>query len=210
MVKKWSDFYNNEIAVKDILGNYYNVELFEEIIKRKSKEVLEIGSGRGVISIFLSLLGYNVTSIDNDKKLVEKCKKTNKRFNTNVKFEVRDALNLKFKKKFDLVFSEGFFEHFSDGEIKKLLDEQLRVAKKYVLVSVPNKNYPSRDFGDERLLKDIRWFNLFKKLSLRWHVKLSYLNYQFALRRDKPIKTIMNLILNKKVHTLIIIEKVKK
>lgn len=203
--KKWSDFYTKKLTVKDILGNYYSAELFEEILKRKPKTILEVGSGTGAMGIFLSLLGFDVTSIDNDKKMVESCKEANKRFNSKVKFEFGDAFKL--KGKYDLVFSQGIFEHFSNEEIRRLLDQQLKTAKKHILISVPNSYYPEKDFGNERLLKNKEWVSLIKKLCKDKKVSITYFDYQFMLRKDKPFKTIFNLALNRKVCTLIIVEK---
>jgi ubiquinone/menaquinone biosynthesis C-methylase UbiE len=68
-----------------------------------------------------------------------------------------DAFSLPFPaQSFDVAFTAGFFEHFSDDEIGRLLSEQLRVARR-VVFSVPNAAYPSRDFGNERLMSRAQW-----------------------------------------------------
>lgn len=202
---QWDKFYNKEINLKEFLGNFYSTEYFEEIIKRKPKKILEIGSGTGVMSIFLSHLGFDVTSIDNNKGVLESAEINNKKFNGKVKFKEADGFNLKFKKdSFDIATSQGLYEHFSNKNIKKLTDEQLKVAKT-VIASVPNKNYPEKDVGNERLMSSKSWLRLFKRMYPTKKIKV--LEYQFALRRDKPFKTLFNLLFNKKVQTMIIIEK---
>jgi len=204
-IKSWDEFYNEEITLKDFLGNFYTCELFQEIIDNKPKRILEVGSGTGVMAILLSHLGYDVVSIDNNRKVLNLAKENNKKFNGNVKFEYGDAFKMKYKdNKFDLAYSQGFYEHFDNLKIKQLLDEQLRVCKKAVVVSVPNNNYPEYDFGNERLMPLKFWILLLKKLSKK---KVTGQDYQFMLRRNKPFKTIYNLIRNKKVMSLITVKK---
>jgi ubiquinone/menaquinone biosynthesis C-methylase UbiE len=204
-LEKWDNFYNKRITLKAFLGNYYSYEIFEEIINTKPKTILEVGSGTGVMSIFLSHLGYKVTSIDNNKKVLDHAKKNSKKFNGAVKFELGDAFKLKYKEdSFDIIYSQGFFEHFPDLEIKKLLDEQLRVAKKAVIITIPNSNYPIKDFGNERLLPLKYWIKLIKELSGK---KVEGYNYQFMLRKNMPFRTIFNLITNRKIGSIIKITK---
>jgi len=74
-----------------------------------------------------------------------------------VLYSISDATNLPFKNKdFDLVFSQGFFEHFGDKKIRRLIKEQLRISNTVVL-SVPNENYSHKDLGDERLMPKTDW-----------------------------------------------------
>ena len=56
--------------------------------------------------------------------------------------KVMDAANLKFKSRsFDLVFSDGLLEHFKEEEdIRRIVKEQLRVSKKYVINFIPKDN----------------------------------------------------------------------
>ena len=120
---------------------------------RKSKEILEVGSGSGALSVFLSHLGYKVISVDNDEGVLNIAKKNSAYLNGKVTFQKADAYNLPFNNdSFDLCFSQGFFEHFQDEHIRKLLKEQLRVAK-VIIFSIPTFWYPKQDFGDERLMK---------------------------------------------------------
>ena len=205
-VKSWGRFYSQKTTLKDFLGNFYSYELFEEIIKKKPKKILEIGSGTGIMGILLSHLGYKVISIDNDKDIVKIAKENNKRFNGKVNFEFGDGFNLKFSKNsFDICFSQGLYEHFSNKEIKKITDEQLRVCKGHVIISVPNKNYPERDIGNERLVSTKGWVKLLRKMYPT--KKIWATEYQHMLRKNMPIKTILGLIFNKKVMSLIIIGK---
>ena len=204
-IKSWNEFYNEEITLKDFLGNLYTCELFQEIIDNKPKRILEVGSGTGVMAILLSHLGYEVVSIDNNRKVLKLAKENNKKFNGKVKFEYGNAFKMKYKDNaFDLAYSQGFYEHFDNLKIKELVDEQLRVCKKTVVVSVPNNNYPEKDVGNERLMPLKFWILLLQKLSKKPVIGQ---DYQFMLRKNKPFRTIYNLITNKKVMSLVTIKK---
>ncbi len=203
MKKSWAHFYNKEITLKEFLGNYYTVELFDEIIKLNPKRILEVGSGTGVMGILLSHLGYDVVSTDNDKDVLELAKRNNTKFNGSVKFEFVDAFKTNYKsKEFDVAYSQGFYEHFNNKDIKRLLDEQLRISK-YVIISVPNKYYPEYDYGNERLISTNDWVRIFKKMNPK--LKIRRLEYQFMLRKNKPFKTIFNLLTGREVMSLFVI-----
>jgi len=157
---KWDDFYRNKDNLNNLLINLANHnELINEIIREKPKRILEIGVGTGIMGIFLSWLNYKVMAIDINKKILTNAILTSKKLNGKVKFIKCDAFSLKkkFKKKyFDVCFSQGFFEHFNNEEIIKLIEEQLFISK-CVIISVPSKYYLKKDFGNERLLDVRKW-----------------------------------------------------
>ena len=157
------------------------------------------------MGILLSHLGYKVTSIDNDREILASVKENNKKFNGRLNLKYADAFKLPFtKEEFDVTISQGFFEHFSNRDIKKLIDEQLRVSRKAVIISIPNNNYPEKDFGNERLMTKDYWKGLLEYCSGK---KVEVQDYQFFLRKNKPFKTIFNLLLGRKVQTLATIYK---
>ena len=138
---------------------YKHSLLFQEINKEKPIKILEVGTGTGSMSIFLSHLGYEVRAIDNNIELLNRAQTLNRKMNGNARFVFCDAFKIKEKiwpNKFDVVFSQGFFEHFRDEDIKRLLNEQLEVGKT-IFFSVPSNFYPKKDFGDERLLDTNQW-----------------------------------------------------
>jgi len=105
---------------------------------------------------------YYVEVVDNDKQVLERATLLNKTMNGNAKFIYCDAFGLSnsfLTGEFDVVFSQGFFEHFNDVQIRQLLDEQLKMAKT-VMFSVPSKYYGYLDFGNERLLTVEEWKNI--------------------------------------------------
>lgn len=103
----------------------------------RGSSALDIGCGFGRISLFLNKQGFDVTAIDNYMRMVRLMKAKG------IKAMLMDADNLKFKdKKFDLVFSDGLLEHFEREEnIIKIIKEQTRVSKKYVLNFIPQDSF---------------------------------------------------------------------
>lgn len=154
----WSKYYDEALTVESMLGNLYGQrEFLGEISRSKAKKILEVGSGSGAMAVFLSWLGFEVTSIDIDPEVITKAELEAKKINGNVKFMVADGFNMPFKDdSFDLVIHQGLLEHFSDKEIVSLITEQLRCAPK-VLFSVPNHLYMKKDFGNERLMDKEAW-----------------------------------------------------
>ena len=154
----WSSYYQADITIDSLLGNLYGQREFLNAIHQLApKTILEIGSGSGGMAIFLSWLGFDVVSIDIEPAVVEKAKAENQRLHGQAKFVVADAFALPFANhSFDLIIHQGLLEHFSDADIRKLLDEQLRCAPQ-VLFSVPNHFYMRRDFGNERLMSPSQW-----------------------------------------------------
>ena len=81
------------------------------------------------------------------------------------KFEIMSILNLQYKNKsFDVAFSNGVLEHFTDDEIIKILMEEMRIAD-IVIFGVPIKYFNDDEFmhGDERYLTREEWRTLITK-----------------------------------------------
>jgi hypothetical protein len=87
----------------------------------KVKAILEVGSYSGELKNTVGADGIDVNPRLPD---VEKC-------------DIRDY---KTDKRYDLVFSSGLLEHYSDNEIVDIIKAMAKVSKKYVLNYVPNSN----------------------------------------------------------------------
>jgi len=120
------------------------------------------------MSTFVSYLRpVQTVSVDIDADVLKGGKKTASRFHGRVAFARADAFRLPYRDRaFDVAFSQGFFEHFSDAEIAALLREQARVAKR-VVFSVPNATYGRRDFGNERLMTRTEWDRILESTGLK-------------------------------------------
>ncbi len=169
MVNNWETFYKKEVNLNDYLTNLnQHSHLFEEILKENPVKTLEVGIGNGSMSIFLSHLGFEATGIDNNIEIIKKAKQTNENFKGHAEFISCDAFNLeKLESEFDVVFSQGFFEHFADEEIRILIHKQLEVGK-IVLFSVPSNYYPELDLGNERLLSKEDWHKILEGFNVEY------------------------------------------
>lgn len=186
-MKTWEEYYSTDLNLHEYLRNLSaHSTLFEEIIHESPSKLLEIGVGTGSMSIFLSHLGLTVIGADNNEKVINKASKLSEKLNGKVKFVKADAYNLVDKfgtDYFDIIFSQGFFEHFDDKEIEKLINEQLKVGK-VVFISVPSNFYPKKDLGNERLLSVDEW----KKILNNADIQFDFIKYYgHALFGIKPL-----------------------
>lgn len=171
----WEAYYAPKLTWYRHLRNVlHHLPMFRELRRLKPERVLEVGAGTGSHSIFFSYFGSQAVSVDLSRPLIERCVDHNACLHGNANFAAMDAFNLAVPAgAFDAVFSQGFFEHFSDDEIARLLAEQTRVAR-YVVISVPNRSYGVQDFGNERLLSREEWEALFARLGYRVLVSRDY------------------------------------
>ena len=171
----WEAYYAPRLTwYRHVRNVLHHLPMFRAIRRLRPRRVLEVGAGSGSHSILLSYFCPRVISIDLSRQLIERCELHNRRLRGRARFLAMDAFRLAFPSgAFDVAFSQGFFEHFSDGEIGRLLDEQSRVAR-YVVLSVPNRSYSVRDFGDERLLSREEWEQLLGRLGYRLLVSRDY------------------------------------
>ena len=170
----WEAFNGAELTWYRHMRNVlHHIPMLRTIWQLRPKRVLEVGTGTGSHSIFLSYFLPQVLSIDLSRPLIERCLQHNRRLRGRAHFSAMDGFRLAFPDgAFDVAFSQGLLEHFEGEEIARLLDEQTRVAQ-YVVFSVPNRSYGVRDFGDERLLSREEWEDL-----------LSSMGYQVMVSRD--------------------------
>lgn len=126
---------------------------------RPSAIILEVGCGSGLTSVLLAGMGYRVTAVDANAKLVEKVKRFTATFPNLVSVQA-DMFRTEFNDKdFDIAFSQGVLEHYSDNDIVRALVEQRRIAQT-VIIDVPNGRGKIGDYGDERLIFPEQWRKL--------------------------------------------------
>jgi SAM-dependent methyltransferase len=96
----------------------------------------------GIELSLLSLLGYQTCGMDSNDDALHYANRVRAFLSSRVEIEKGDAFRMSYgDETFDLVYSQGFLEHFSDREVVRLVAEQIRVLRTggYLLVDVPNK-----------------------------------------------------------------------
>lgn len=142
----WFEAFQREMKVHfseedfDKYRNWVEAELlvYKEFLPEEGR-ILDVGCGLGCMAVPLSALGYEVTGIDNDEKVVEAASHNAKRFGGKIKIVYGDVFEIdkKFgKDSFDACISGGVLEHFPKEQIRRLVDKQLFVSP-VVIASMP-------------------------------------------------------------------------
>ena len=101
----------------------------------RGKTILEVGTGTGQYCIELSLRGARCLGIDIDKGSIKLAKRLANDYNVDCSFKNINLFDLK-GQHFDIIFSMGTVEHFTDDEIVKMFMQMSKVGD-YVIVGVP-------------------------------------------------------------------------
>lgn len=195
----WYQIYLNEIELKDNLNNYilYKVSSkrkFINLIEKYSpnKKIIECGCGTAIISTYIASLGYDVTAVDIDKKILSLAKKIAKDFPSSNKpnFIESDITKDVMDEHYDVAFSNGVLEHFKDSDIKKIIKNHLSFAD-YLVIGIPTKFFNDDEalYGDERFLKLSYWRKLIDKSGGKIIEECSY-HYMTPLEKLKSINKI--------------------
>ncbi len=173
----WGEIYQNDVDKKGgnlpyVLGKINKKKKLINLVKKyASKSIIECGSGTSVVSIYLASLGYEVTAVDIEDDVIRLSKKLAKDYyNTledckpKLNFEKKSIFELGYEKdSFDVAFSNGVLEHFTDEEIMQIIKQQLYVAKT-TIVGIPTKYFESKEakYGNERVLELSYWRKLIR------------------------------------------------
>lgn len=194
----WYEVYLKDIEKKGTLSNYVydkikNKKKLVNLIKKYSKnnKVIECGSGTGIISTYISSLGYDVTSVDIDSKILNLAIDISKEYESELKpkFIKKSIFNLDFDTdEFDVSFSNGVLEHFSDEEIINTLKQQMRISK-VVIFGIPTKYFSKSEamYGDERYMDYSFWRKIIKKSGgiILEEKSMHYMNFLKRLKNFK-------------------------
>lgn len=122
---------------------FHYFELIKKIIEKDNcKRSLEIGCGRGTMSLYLKkYLNMDVTLVDVEDAAISLAKKNFKYFKVEGNFSVSSAEALPFEKEvYNVCVSIGLAEHFED--YSKVFNEQYRVLKHggyMISLNIPKK-----------------------------------------------------------------------
>jgi len=142
-------------------------KIFNYIIKEIdpcNKNVIELGCGRGVLSYLLNKYDpKSITLMDFSNEALLRAKNIFKDTD-NVHYLKGDLLNLKSSKKYDVVFSSGVVEHFSDTLRKQAIYKHFEVSDDKVIFIVPAKpHYNTIRHKKRNTIKSFGWQEAFSK-----------------------------------------------
>lgn len=170
-MEKWYNVYINQINKNGTDINYMELKIFQKkkllrILRNNSGDgqIIEAGCGTGILCSQLAHEGYKVTGIDIDRDILQLASKLEKEYfgDNKVNFEKKSIFKLDYKEKvFDLCYSVGVLEHFQDEEIIDSIKQQLKIAKKVIIV-IPTKWFDDNEalHGDDRFLTMPYWRKL--------------------------------------------------
>ena len=143
------------------------------------KTVLEIAGGSCRDSRYLATKGFSSLGTDFDEKTIKYL--LSKPQPKNFQLKVEDGFNISFgDSSFDTTFSNGFWVCFNDNsKLEKLLLEQFRITKKYLVCLVHNaaNNSLKNEFAnkaEEDSLYNIRFFSKRELLDIVYNSKINY------------------------------------
>jgi SAM-dependent methyltransferase len=172
----WSEYEKWSFSlIKDVFAHLQF--LLYCILFGLNKKTLEIGSGTGLQSCFISYFGIEVVSIDRDSRVAKMASIVSKYYNSkDLSFVVADARYLPFREKaFGLSFSQGLLEHLDNKTIIDIVSETKTAVNGKLLFSVPSINFPEQDFGNERLLYPSEWNDILAQFK----AKAEYYKFDF-------------------------------
>ena len=110
---------------------------------------------------YLQKLGLDVIALDLSQAVLNYACEIAKQSNiiSPCKYEQGDILNLKYKPNtFDVSYSNGVLEHFTDEQIIEILKQQMNISK-YVIFGIPSTyfNMNEKMLGNERGLTLNEW-----------------------------------------------------
>lgn len=195
---KWYELYKIDIEEFPTPDNYIKYKLkyksifIDKVIKYANNgKVIETGCGTGLMAGFLQKKGLKVTALDLSQKVLDYAEEIAKKSDiiAPCKYKQGDILNLKYKKNsFDVSYSNGVLEHFSDDEIIETLKQQMNISK-YVIFGIPSTyfNMNEKMLGNERGLTLDEWKNLIHKADGKIVEQTSF-HYYKLYRRIFEIK----------------------
>lgn len=115
-----------------------------------NKRCLEVGAGRGTMSMYFADAGFNCTLLDACEEPLNQAKAAFTEHGLSARYVLGDATALPLAdESFDVVFSYGLLEHFED--VAKPIAEQCRVLKSggvFLAYVVPSTPFSYARYGD--------------------------------------------------------------
>ena len=168
--------YGEGVHVKKRLINY--IDYFEEQILKFSGPCIDIGCGDGELAKRISENKIYVLGIDKSKKMIQKAKKYESKY---LRFLENDFVDIKTKKKFNVVILSNVLEHINE-RISFLKNVIKKVQPKFFIIRVPAFN---RDWR----------IPLKKELGIEWRLdNTHYIEYTKETLLNELIRSNIDII----------------
>ncbi len=146
-VKKenWDRFWSAEGSVRFTKKSWSKVRIMEVLdgVVREGMQVLDAGCGSGFFSAYFLEKGCRVWALDHSEASLEIARKsTQGRCQAYLKEDLfQDDWKGPFRNQFDLIFSDGLFEHFPEADQRRLMSHfnELKKENGTVATFVPNR-----------------------------------------------------------------------
>lgn len=190
---KWYELYKIDIEEFPTPDDYIKYKLkyknlfINKVIQyAKYGKVIETGCGTGLMAGYLQKQGLDVTALDLNHKVLSYAEEiaSGSKIIQPCKYKQGDILDLPFKRNtFDVSYSNGVLEHFSDNEIIKTLEQQMNISK-YVIFGIPSTyfNMNEKMLGNERSLTLDEWKNLISRANGKIVEQTSFHYYKLYRR----------------------------
>lgn len=214
-LEDWYDVYKNQIEKSGGNKSYmeFKIKHKKKLIKILKKEcnngkILEVGSGTGIVCSQLASEGFDVTGIDVNEHIIKLAKELEREYfgERKVKYIKKSMFELDFQEKeFDLAYSVGVLEHFDDNMIMDTIKQQLRIAKKVIIV-IPTRWFDDDEtlHGDDRFLTLKYWRNMINKSGGK---VIKEYSYPFKQKYYQMIKNIRKIFRPKAYRVFLVEER---
>ena len=140
MSYEWDNFWLKQHDIKVSWSKKRIIKILEKYVATEMK-VLDAGCGSGFFSKYFIDRGCETYSLDFSEQALELARKMTS--DKSEQYLCEDLLNEEFalrnESKFDVIFSDGLFEHFNTEEQNRLFSNFLIMNKGYIITFVPNK-----------------------------------------------------------------------
>lgn len=157
-------------------------KIMEPLKPWAGKRSLEVGAGRGTMSMYFADAGFDCTLVDTSPRALECARHNFESHGLPVWCEHGDAMGLPYNdESFDVVHSYGLMEHFDQQSLGKAINEQIRVLKSgglWIAYVVPGE--PNACDWRWKLMSDILGGNTATKSTV-FRNQISYLHYMREL-----------------------------
>lgn len=149
--KYWQENkFDNKLIIKNIKEAYIWNDLKKIILTKfgsfKNLNTIELGAGRGEMSLLMAMEGANVSLVDESEFALREAKKLYDEFNSKVRLIQGNVFNLK-NGGYDISLSFGLAEHFENEKRMEIISKHYDLIKKngIIIISVPNSRcFPYR------------------------------------------------------------------